>query len=736
MSIPMSGRISRTVFVYAALLGGSILGCAGATVRTAAAGAATVRGASHHAAATPSSGAPASILPPDAQRWFDIGGDLYKEAYVSGRSSDWDAAIAAFCKAYDAAPNYGPTLCYLAMASELRGLHLTAFAWAKAYLSAAPRGEFQEQAQQGCESASRHAEQQELKIFSAASDLADSLVKMAGVSWTNSFGAPMPYSYQRLQSGHQFYLLDHVRGVRTDIRFVRAQAGDFEAVVEEARESLAECERRPERELIDLMPRFQSPCLNAFLNVCMETADWQGAYEALGWDYGSLAPLSKTSARALRLQSRANDAVSPGATRDAWMAFWDAVAADTTSLGTASAVAGAWARLALRSGPDEKQRPLLNAVEELRAETEQRHGNPESVPVEVADVGVPLGVALHRVHALEGAIDNSLILSVLDANPAHSGLGRANQVLGRTPGLAHLRGYGDLTALHDAALGSNPEPYGYSSAASRREYAESANAGTAILRWLTEVNAMSSTCERWNPGVYEPDHPSCAKDLPTAVGYVAFLLNHGADVNARTTLSWSPLHMASLSQSGEAQARAIVELLLERHADVNACTNADVTPLHLAACTGSASLVKLLLASGARINSTTVDGRTALHMAMRASFAAPGKGEAVWRALLEAGAEVNAKDGNGWTPLHVAAYCGWRKPIKFLVAQGADVNTTTEFQRQTALHLAASEGWLDVVTDLVEAGADVTLADADGRTAAILASDKGHTAVSEYLGNC
>uniref|UniRef100_A0A1I8EX71 ANK_REP_REGION domain-containing protein n=1 Tax=Wuchereria bancrofti TaxID=6293 RepID=A0A1I8EX71_WUCBA len=192
--------------------------------------------------------------------------------------------------------------------------------------------------------------------------------------------------------------------------------------------------------------------------------------------------------------------------------------------------------------------------------------------------------------------------------------------------------------------------------------------------------------------------------------------------------------------------------------------------IFLSAClSGDLEEVQTLLSDGANINTSTVDGLTALHQAV-----IDGKPKMV-QFLVEHGANVNAQDNEGWTPLHAAACCGNVDLVEYLCAGGADLSVTNsdkelavdlaeeddcrlaleeEHQRQginpdecrnrelaimrrdaeqwlkdgemhdhphsrtgaTALHVAAAKGYNDVIRLLLKAGADVNCRDRDGWT--------------------
>ncbi|MBI3929433.1 MAG: ankyrin repeat domain-containing protein [Armatimonadetes bacterium] len=121
-----------------------------------------------------------------------------------------------------------------------------------------------------------------------------------------------------------------------------------------------------------------------------------------------------------------------------------------------------------------------------------------------------------------------------------------------------------------------------------------------------------------------------------------------------------PLHLAA--RSGQA---AVVEFLLGQGADPNARTRTSWTPLHEASAHGHPEVIRLLLAHRAVVEiKETQNGGTALHVA-----AFNGHLPAV-ELLLRAGAKVNARDKDGWTPLSQARDQGHQKVIDLLLKHG------------------------------------------------------------------
>ncbi|XP_063294173.1 protein phosphatase 1 regulatory subunit 12A-like isoform X2 [Pelobates fuscus] len=190
----------------------------------------------------------------------------------------------------------------------------------------------------------------------------------------------------------------------------------------------------------------------------------------------------------------------------------------------------------------------------------------------------------------------------------------------------------------------------------------------------------------------------------------------------------------------------------------------------MAACSaGDREEVRELLAAGAPINGTNVDGLTALHQACI------DENIEMVQFLVENGATVNQPDNEGWTPLHAAASCGFVNIAQYLISKGASVASVnsegelpldvshesamekllkSEIKKQgvdldvarreeeelmlrdarlwlnsrkvedlrhpttgaTALHVAAAKGYTEVIRLLLQLGFDVDARDFDGWT--------------------
>jgi len=271
---------------------------------------------------------------------------------------------------------------------------------------------------------------------------------------------------------------------------------------------------------------------------------------------------------------------------------------------------------------------------------------------------------------------------------------------------------------------------------------------------------------------------------------VALLIEHGADVHARTD-TWSqvvavpphgqPEYNREIPQGGNSAlmfaARvgdlASLQLLLAAGADANDADAWGVSAMVLAAHSGYPELVQLLLDRGADPNSSAA-GFTALHAAVMRRDAA------MVSALLMHGADPNipvltwtptrraSDDFNfppslvGATPFWLAARISDPVLMRLLAEHGADpqfVHRATykserleQFDEATTALMAVlgmaargAQAWIppergtfddmrrEAVTIAVELGVDLNAVDTKGRTALDAAMTLGDDAIVEYL---
>ena len=168
-----------------------------------------------------------------------------------------------------------------------------------------------------------------------------------------------------------------------------------------------------------------------------------------------------------------------------------------------------------------------------------------------------------------------------------------------------------------------------------------------------------------------------------------FLLEHGAEVDARNNLRATPLFTAVIDKQPE-----FIKLLVVHGADVNARDKNNFTCLDVAFTTHDMPLAKLLLASGAdprrdnwllfianhiqgvgwlnlaldhqaNMNSTDAMGNTPLHEAARRDYIDKVQ------VYVTRGASINARNKDGKTPLKIAVENKSKQSIKYLRAKAA-----------------------------------------------------------------
>jgi uncharacterized protein len=102
--------------------------------------------------------------------------------------------------------------------------------------------------------------------------------------------------------------------------------------------------------------------------------------------------------------------------------------------------------------------------------------------------------------------------------------------------------------------------------------------------------------------------------------------------------------------------------------------------------------------------------------------------------LLRHGAVVDQRGPINATPLICAARHGLSETLRVLIANGADINASTEIDDdETALMVAAARGHESIVNALLTHGADAHRKNRWGRNAARLADERGHDAIARLI---
>jgi ankyrin repeat protein len=249
---------------------------------------------------------------------------------------------------------------------------------------------------------------------------------------------------------------------------------------------------------------------------------------------------------------------------------------------------------------------------------------------------------------------------------------------------------------------------------------------------------------------------------------VKFLLDRGAQVNARESLRGTTALMWAAEQGHS----DVIRLLTQHGAQVNEQSSAitppkrrglgfappnapgdapakgGLTALLFAVREGSLESVAALVAAGAQVNQTSIDGSSPLLVAVQDGFYDIG------RFLIDHGAQVNLANSKGWTPLYLAVknrdqettaipgpgIDGVLPFIQTLLEHNADPNL--QIKADTEIHQGMTAAWLKeagatpllraalcgdltVVKMLLEHGADPLIPTFDHTTPLMVASGVG-----------
>ncbi|MBO9482521.1 ankyrin repeat domain-containing protein [Salinisphaera sp. G21_0] len=191
------------------------------------------------------------------------------------------------------------------------------------------------------------------------------------------------------------------------------------------------------------------------------------------------------------------------------------------------------------------------------------------------------------------------------------------------------------------------------------------------------------------------------------------LLEHGADPQARDSLNYTALHLATWA--GDRQIIMLLKCLLDYGADINARNDPGRTPLCNAIIRGELSAVNVLLDAGADPNIPDNHGFTAL------DYAVSRGNTSMVDDLLAHGATPDTSgdklDEIGWSNALYEALRGQRTGIvDMLLAYGANPNKVS-IKGDPPLHMAIEKSNSTFVDMLLAHGANPNIRNPSGQTA-------------------
>jgi cytohesin len=156
------------------------------------------------------------------------------------------------------------------------------------------------------------------------------------------------------------------------------------------------------------------------------------------------------------------------------------------------------------------------------------------------------------------------------------------------------------------------------------------------------------------------------------LGVGQFLVQKGADVNARDSGGKTPLHNALWRPIDifSRRAKNMVAFLIERGANTDALDKNDSSPLHRAVEAGDADLIGQLLNKNVNVDARDKRGQSPLFALMTKT-----SDLALVKTLIDRGTQLNLRPQDGSSLLARAAQTSRKELVQLLLDKGADVNS-------------------------------------------------------------
>ena len=184
------------------------------------------------------------------------------------------------------------------------------------------------------------------------------------------------------------------------------------------------------------------------------------------------------------------------------------------------------------------------------------------------------------------------------------------------------------------------------------------------------------------------------------------LIEHGADVSAKTSTGWTPLVYAVINKNCSPN---VVSYFAQKLRQSGRKKIASDVALHHSRSLDP-EIARILIDFGFEVNKRTRQGSTPLHSAV------DGEPETV-KLLIENGAKIHVVNCLGNTPFHNAARLGKPETLRFLLSKDAKLIEAVGWRKRTALHFACEWGNVDCVQFLLEHGSNLKAVDSKGNNA-------------------